>query len=134
MKRTTKQSRLKFRLEFPQIRHCGIPSLRGFEKRGSNLIKSPSLRGFEKAEAISFKKFRYSHLLSLEILNEIASSFVSLTPHNDENLEFLKHRHCEGAKRPKQSHQIAVIASEAKQSHWGIVIAREQSDRSNLIY
>ena len=24
--------------------------------------------------------------------------------------------HCEGAKRPKQSHQIAVIASEAKQS------------------
>ena len=29
----------------------------------------------------------------------------------------LGHRHCEGAKRPKQSHQIAVIASEAKQSH-----------------
>ncbi|MCI7246439.1 MAG: hypothetical protein MR481_00720 [Campylobacter sp.] len=33
------------------------------------------MRGFEKAEAIS--------LLSLEILNEIASSFASLTPRND---------------------------------------------------
>ena len=30
-------------------------------------------------------------------------------------------RHCEALKKPKQS-------------HWGTVIAREQSDRSNLIY
>ena len=32
-------------------------------------------------------------------------------------LEFLEFRHCEALKKPKQSHQIAVIASEAKQSH-----------------
>ena len=75
-------------LEFPKIRHCGIPSLREFrhcegakrpkqshqiaviareQSDRSNLIKSPSLRGFEKAEAISFKKFRHSHLLSLKL-------------------------------------------------------------------
>ena len=59
-------------LEFLEFRHCGIPSLRGFkkaeaisyriptnsslrgfEKRGSNLIKSPSLRGSKATEAIS---------------------------------------------------------------------------------
>ena len=54
-------------------------------------------------------------------MNEIASSFVSLTPRNDGILEFLKyrhcegseaislgHRHCEGAKRPKQSHLLSL--------------------------
>ena len=100
-------------------RHC-----EALKKEGAISLGHRHCEALKKAEAISFKKFRYSHLLSLEILNEIASSFVSLTPRNDGIPEFLKHRHCEGAKRPKQSHQIAVIASEAKQSHWGTVIAR----------
>ena len=41
-------------------------------------------------------------------MSEIASSFASLTPRNDGILEFLKHRHCEALKKPKQSHLLSL--------------------------
>ena len=64
-------------------------------------------------------------------MNEIASSFASLTSRNDGILEFLQIRHCEALKKPKQSHLLSLEILNEIASSFALLTPRNDGDLRN---